>query len=185
MLSNIQHLCQLLYYMDNSFFAYLQKLELMAFFSGYPLLYAFIFFITGNKQTKNNFRSKVVPLLPFAYALTGTLYLGLQLKNLYPDYSFETIKLTIQQPWLFTWGLLSILFWIPALGKKPVLSLLHSLVFFFFLVRDLFLHSFQSSAGNDVVRNDMKIYTDSLLLNLGALILVILISLLITRFKKQ
>ena len=171
--------------MDNDFFAYLERLELLAFFSGYPLLYAVILFIGGNKQLKNNFKIRIVSLLPFAYALVGTLYLGLQLKNLYPDYSIENIKLTMQQPWLIIWGLLSIFFWIPALGKKPVLSLIHSLVYFFFLVRDLFLHSVQSSVGKNVVRNDMKIYTDSLLLNLGALILVTFISYLIDYFKSQ
>jgi hypothetical protein len=171
--------------MDNSFFAYLERLELMAFFSGYPLLYAITLFLAGNRQLKNNFKSRIVSLLPFAYALVGTLYLGLQLKNLYPDYSIGNINLAMQQPWLITWGLLSIFFWIPALGKKPVLSLIHSLVFFFFLVRDLFFHSFHLSAGKNVLRNDMKIYTDSLLLNLGALILVTFISYLIDYFKSQ
>jgi len=33
--------------MDNSFFSHLQLLELMAFFSGYPLVYAVIIFIDG------------------------------------------------------------------------------------------------------------------------------------------
>jgi len=171
--------------MDNNFFAYLERLELMAFFSGYPLLYAISLFIAGNRQLKNNFKSRIVSLLPFAYALVGTLYLGLQLKNLYPDYSIGNINLTMQQPWLIIWGLLSIFFWIPALGKKPILSLIHSLVFFFFLVRDFFLLSFHLSAGKNVLGNDMKIYTDSLLLNLGALILVTLISYLIDYFKSQ
>jgi len=171
--------------MGDNFFAYLERLELMAFFSGYPLLYAVTLFIAGNRQLKNNFKNRLVSLLPFAYALVGTLYLGLVLKNLYPDYSFKNIKLTMQQPWLIILGLLSIFFWIPALGKKPVLSLIHSLVFFFFLVRDLFLHSFQSPAAKNVVKNDMKIYTDSLLLNLGTLILVTFISYLIDYFKNQ
>ena len=169
--------------MDNSFFAYLQRLELMAFFSAYPLLYATIHVIAGN--SKREALKKLPPLLPFAYALVGILYLGLQLKNLYPDYSVENIRLTIQQPWLVIWGLLSILFWIPVLAKRPVLSLLHSLVFFFFLVRDLFLQTFQSSADKNVVRNDMKIYADSLLLNLAAFILVTLIFFLFARYKKQ
>ena len=171
--------------MDNSFFTYLQQLELMAFFTGYPLIYAVTLFIAGNLQSKNNFKNRIVSLLPFAYALVGTLYLGLQLKNLYPDYSIENIKLNLQQPWLIIWGLLSILFWIPAMGKKPVLSLFHSLVFFFFLVRDLVRHFFQSSADKSVVRNDMKIYTDSLLLNLGAFTLVVLLSLLFPRNKNR
>ena len=171
--------------MDNNFFAYLQQLELMAFFSGYPLIYAVTLFIAGNQQLKNNFKSRIVSLLPFAYALVGTLYLGLQLKNLYPDYSIGNIKLTFQHPWLIIWGLLSILFWIPALGKKTVLSLIHSLVFFFFLVRDLFLQLSASSADKNIVRNDMKIYTDSLLLNLGAFALIVLLSFLFTHYKKR
>src|SRR6187401_2019807 len=125
--------------MDNSFFTYLQQLQLMAFFSGYPLLYVFILFIAGNQQEKNNFKRRIVYLLPFGYALAGTLYLGFQLKNLYPDYSLVNIKLTLQQHWLIGWGLLSILFWIPALGKKTVVSLIHSLVFFFFIIRDIYL----------------------------------------------
>lgn len=176
--------------MDNSFFAYLQQLEMMTFFSGYPLIYAIILFIARNQQSdsyriKNNFKSRVVSFLPFAYALMGTLYLGLQLKNLYPDYSIENIKLTMQRPYLITWGLLSILFWIPALGKKTVLSLIHSLVFFFFLVRDLFLQLSASSADKSIVRNDMKIYTISLLLNLGAFALIVLLSFLFTHQKKR
>jgi hypothetical protein len=123
--------------------------------------------------------------LPFAYALVGTLYLGLQLKNLYADYSNENIKLIVHQPYLRIWGLLSILFWIPALGKKPVFSLLHSFVFFFYLVWDLFLQSSGSSADYNIVRNDMKIYTDSLILNLIAFALIVLLSILFIRYKKR
>ena len=119
--------------MDNSIFAYLQQLELMAFFSGFPLIYAIVLYITGTLTEKNIFKIRLVSCLPFAYALVGTLYLGLQLRNLYPYYSVENIKQAMQQPWLIIWGLLSLLFWIPAIGKKKILSLLHSLVFFFFL----------------------------------------------------
>ena len=163
--------------MDNSFFGYLQRLEFMAFFSGFPLLYAVIIVIAGNKQSRTNFRNWLVPLLPYAYALVGTLFLGLQLRNLYPDYSFENIKNSLQQPWLMIWGGLSILFWIPVFAKKPVFCLLHSLVFFFFLLKDLF------EPDKNMIRNDMKIYTDSLLLNLGAFILLVLLSFLFTRYK--
>lgn len=160
--------------MDNSFFSYLQQLELMAFFSGYPLLYAVILSVAGNKSLRNNFKSRVVSLLPFAYALIGTLYLGLQLKNLYPDYSIENIKLAMAQPYLKIWGLLSLFFWIPALAKKPVFSLLHSLVFFLLLIKDLIIQS--SSKGDKlVIKNDMKVYTDSLIVNVFAFIAVALI----------
>lgn len=170
--------------MDNSFFAYLQQLELMAFFSGYPLLYAFIFFIAGDKQSRNNFKRRMIFVLRYVYPLLGALYLGLQLKNLYPDYAFENVKLSMLHPWLIAWALLSILFWIPAIGKKIYLSLLHSLVFFFFLVRDIFLQLSAQALDKSFVKNDMNVYTDSLLLNFGAFIIIVLLSFLFKRHKK-
>jgi hypothetical protein len=171
--------------MDNSFFAYLQQLELMVFFSGYPLLYAVVFFIAGNKQSRNNFKKRIISVLTYVYPLVGTLYLGLQVKNLYPDYSFENIKLTMLHLWLITWGLLSILFWIPALGKKTFLSLLHSLVFFFFLARDLFLQLSASTVDNSIVKNDMNVYSNSLLLNTGVFVSILLLSFLFGLYKKN
>jgi hypothetical protein len=116
--------------------------------------------------------------------LVGTFYLALQLKNLYPDYSIEKITLTIQHPYLMAWGLLSILFWIPVPRRKTVLSLLHSFVFFFFVIRDLFLQ-LSGSIDKDIVRNDMKIYTVSLLLNLCAIALLLLLSFLHARYKES
>lgn len=170
--------------MGNSFFVYLQQLELIAFFTGYPLLYAVVLSLAGKQPERSNFKSRVVSLLPFTYALVGTLYLGLQLKNLYPDYSIENIKLAMTQPYLQIWGLLSLLFWIPALAKKPVFSLLHSLAFFFLLLKDLIVH-FSSGGDPHMVRNAMKVYTDSLLLNLCTFIGVVLICFLYLRISKR
>jgi hypothetical protein len=167
----------------DSFFAYMQRLELLAFFSGYPLVYTVALLIAGSRPPGNNFKTRIASLLPFAYALVGSLYLGLQLKNLYPDYSIENMRRSIQQPWLMIWGLLSILFWIPALSKKPVLSLLHSLIFFILLLKDLF--SQISAPTKDMVRNDMNVYTVSLLLNLAAIAFMVLQSFLYTRFKNR
>ena len=170
--------------MDNSFFIYLEQLELMAFFSGYPLIYFTIRFLGETQKAKGTIIIKFVSLLPFAYALVGILYIGLQLKNSYPDYSIDNIKLTTQEPYLKIWGFLSVLFCIPFLCKKPVLSLLHSLVFFFLLVRDLFLHSFQS-IDKTVIRNDMNIYSISLLINLSAFASIVLLYFLFTLIIRQ
>ena len=167
----------------DSFFAYAQRLELMAFFSGYPLVYTVALFITGGQPLKNNFKSRIPSLLPFAYALVGSLYLSLQIRNLYPDYSIQNINRAIQQPYLVTWALLSILFWVPAIGKKRVLSLLHSLVFFFLLVKDLCAQL--SAHDRNIVRNDMTIYTTSLIVNFASLAFLLLVSFLYTHFHKQ
>jgi hypothetical protein len=169
--------------MGNNFFAYLQQLELMAFFSGYPLLYTFVLFFAENKQPKNTFKSRLVSVLPYGYALIGTLYLGFQLKALYFNYSTGNIKEMMHLPWLMIWALLSTLFWIPAVNKKKGLSLIHSLVFFFLLVRDFIIQFPGSSADKDVLKNDMRIYSISLLLNTGAFVIVLLLSFLFHQTK--
>lgn len=170
--------------MDNSFLMYLDRLELMAFFSGYTLIYLIIRSLTDAEWIKKVTKINIISLLPSAYALVGILYLGLQLKNLYTDYTWVHIAAANPEPYLKIWGLLSILFFIPVLNKKIVLSLLHSLVFFFFLAKDIFLH-FVQSTEKDVVKNDMKIYTISLLINIAAFIFIALVYFIFARLKKQ
>ena len=169
----------------DSFFAYTEWIELETFFSGYLLVYAIIYLFSSKRPATNSAKSRLLPKLPLAYALVGTLYLGLQLKNAYPDYNIDHLIADAQLPFLKIWALLSILFWIPLFRKKPVFSLLHSSVFFFLLMRSLYLYLFTSAADNDMVRNSMKIYSVSILLNLAALVLITLISLLIGRFKRR
>jgi len=134
--------------MNSDFLAYIQKLELMTFFLGYPMIYTITLFFSGERKLIN----RIFSLLPLSYALIGTLFLGFQLRKLYPDYSIEHIKLIIQLPYLEIWGLLSIFFWIPALAKKAALSLIHSLVFFFFLASDLFLQLTSSSVDDNIIK---------------------------------
>ena len=172
--------------MDDNFLAYLERLEILTFFSGYPLVYILMLVITGNQSTKSGIRNKLPSLSPFAYALVGILYLGLQLRNLYPDYSVESIRRSIQQPYLKVWGLLAILFWIPAIGPKRIWSLLHSLVFFFLLVKELFYQQFQATSfDNNIVKNNMKIYTASFILNLVALAVITVLYSLLNYYNKK
>jgi len=158
--------------MNSDLMAYIERLELMAFFSGYPLVYAGVLAFAGKGE--NGSTSRWIRLLPFAYALTGTLFFGLLLKDLFPDYSGKHIAGHFQSSYLGIWALLTILFWIPAFSKKPVFSLLHSLVFFSFLLYDLYVYV-SSSTGLEFLKNDMKIYTDSLLLNVASLLVVFII----------
>jgi hypothetical protein len=170
--------------MGNIFFAYIRLMEVMAFFSGYTLLYAVTFLVFGNNKTKNNFSRIIVSLLPFSYALIATLFFGLQLKYLFHDVAAGNLKSIMEQPFLAIWGIIAMLFWIPAIARKTSLSLIHSLVFFFFLVRDLYLQLF-ASADKDILRNDMRIFTLSLLLNLVTFGLILLIFYVITLTKKN
>jgi hypothetical protein len=159
-------------------------MEALAFFSGYTLLYAITIIIFGNNKSKYNFNRIIVSLLPFSYALLATLYFGLQLKYIFHDAAAGNLKSIMGQPFLAIWGIIAMLFWIPAIAGKISLSLMHSLVFFFFLARDLYLQLF-ASANNDILRNDMRIFTLSLLLNLAAFGLILLIFYFASFIKKN
>lgn len=171
--------------MDDSFFGHLELLELMGFFSGYPLVYAIIMIVAGHKENRSSFKRRLVFLLPYAYALTGTLYIGFLLKNGYPDYSMTQMFTSLQYPFLRIWGILSILFWIPYFSRKPIFSLLHSLVFFFLIIRDFYTQLTGPTFDKHVIRNDMKVYTDSLLLTLGCLITLLIIVTLFRLFRHK
>jgi hypothetical protein len=159
---------------DNSLSNYISQLQLLAFFAGYPLIYTLVNFLaTERLKEKPLLSKKWIALLPFAYALVGTLFIGLLLKNISPDFSVKNIAEQFSTPYLEVWGTLAVLFWIPALSKKPVFSLLHSLPFFFILLKDFMQISISERF---VIENDMKMYTISLLLNTGALVVMYAIS---------
>ncbi len=158
--------------MGNDLMAYVQKLELFGFFSGYCLIYTIIFSLKSSNNSKAQTRlQKLIILLPYAYALTATLYLGMVIKNISLDFSMQNFNEQFRLPFLQILALLAVLFWIPFISKKTILSLLHSLVFFFFLLKDIFIQ-LKLQRGGEIIHNDMKVFTDSLLLNLITLLLV-------------
>lgn len=162
--------------MDSSFFAQLEQLELMAFFAGYPLVYAVVYLLAGREEKRTLLKKRLVAFLPYGYALAGTAFLGLQLRNYYPAYSMDSMITGLRYPFLKIWALLSILFWVPAFSRNTAISLLHSLVFFYLLVRDLFLYLTAGNPDRHMVKNEMKVYTDSVLLQAGALAVIIILS---------
>lgn len=170
--------------MDDSFFIYLEQLELLLFFSGYLLIYLLVHALAETGPAKKIFKKNIARLLPFTYAVVGVLYLGFLLKGLYPDYSFSHIIEASKIPGLKIWGLLSVLFFIPALARKPVYSLLHSLVFVFFILRDLYLFLFKT-LDKSLLKNDMNLYMYSLLINMLVFLFVVGISSLYIRLQNK
>lgn len=171
--------------MGDSFFSYIQKLEIIAIFSGYPLVYAIVVVLSGYIKRATRFKYTVTSMLPFSYALTGVLFLGLQLRKLYPDYSVNNINTEIQNPFLTIWGILAIVFFLPFLRKRIVLSLLHSLVFFFLVIKDILLYLISSNTDQYAVRNAMNVYSNSLILNLAILVFVLMAISIFRFFKKR
>lgn len=160
--------------MGNDIMAYIQKLELFGFFSGYCLIYTIVSSLkNGDNGKAQTLLQKLLILLPYAYALTASLYLGMVIKNISLDFSIRNFNEQFHVPFLQILALLAVVFWLPFFSKKRVLSLLHSLVFFFFLLKDIFIQ-FNLSQGTEIIHTEMKVFTDSLLLNLITLIFVAL-----------
>jgi len=161
--------------MANEMISYLQQLEILAFFSGYPLIYAVVAFLRSTSKSRSSIKYSAFILLPFVYATVGLLYVALQIRNLYPDYSFKHINSEIQIPFYAIWAVLSLVFWIPIFNKKPVISLFHSLVFFYLIVKNFYLQLTGTDPDKNILGNFMKVYSDSLLLNSIVLIILLII----------
>ena len=164
--------------MLDSFIAYVERLELLTFFSGYPILYALVMSFWGKGQKGNPVINSLPKSLPMAYALVGTIFLLLWLREIYIQSGIKNLEPGFNITPLKVWGLLAIIFWLPALRRIPTYSLVHSLVFFFLFCKDLVL-GLGSREGKDIISNDMKVYTISMVINLISLILVLLTSYLI------
>lgn len=86
---------------------------------------------------------------------------------------------------LKVFGLISLFFWLPVLFKKPVFSVLHSLVFFFLLIRDTIQHILNKAQDFSSRSNDLKIFTVSIALNIAANLVMLLVLLIIKRFQQK
>lgn len=166
---------------NNSLDSYINQLQLIAFFSGYPLIYSIVYFVAGKQPNAPAILAKrLVACLPFAYALTGTFFLVFLAKSISPDFSIKNIGAQFQTPYLQVWGLLAILFWIPVFNKKPLFTLLHSLVFFLLLAINIII---ASSSSNGIIKTGMNIYTASLLLNAFSLALIMIAHFIFSKIR--
>ncbi|HNP22808.1 MAG TPA: hypothetical protein PKM63_15545 [Panacibacter sp.] len=162
--------------MGSDFLAYLQMLEFIAFFAGYPLIYTILRYLSAQKNNAAIFFSKIYEFLPSTYAIAGTLYIGLQLKNIYPDYSLENVIRTIQHPAIAIWAVSTVAFALTVIAKKSFLSLLHSLVFFLLFAIEIANGYSNMSTDGSRLHNTMNIYTASLLFYIIAPITIFSIS---------
>lgn len=171
----------------NDFFAYLEKLELIAFFAGFPLIY---FLVVSYKNqllsSKYAFPKQIPGNLKYGYALTVLLYVGMkvyqQVGN--PD-GFHLSNLYIgENRYLIIWAFAGLIFWLPFLKSKPILALLHSLVFFFLFLLFIYLY-IKGEADKAVVTNSTQLYFYSILLNAITILIVSALQFIFSRMKKS
>ncbi|HCS19348.1 MAG TPA: hypothetical protein DIW47_02100 [Bacteroidetes bacterium] len=170
--------------MDENIFAYFELLEVMAFFAGYAILYAFVHVLAdlGNIKFKEKIRS-IIPLLPLSYVLTGLLFLGYLIKGVLLVNNQADGPIQIHIPLLHYVGLLSLLFWIPFFRKRAWLSLVHSLFFFSYICLDLVKY-LRNKIGVEILQNDMKVLLDGVLISFFSLLCLVLLSYAWARVRK-
>lgn len=110
-----------------------------------------------------------------SYALSGMLFIGYQINKAAPDFRLNHIFPVFKGHFLFWWGCLSLLFLIPFFRRISILSFLHSLVFFLFIVKDILGYTFQS-IDRSFVQNDLSLLLKSILLQTIIYLLVLSIS---------
>lgn len=161
--------------MDNSFVAYLQLLEILGFFSGYPMIYLLVKYFDQYPGLKP-FTKNLQPSLPFSYGLVGILFLGFEIRNAYPAF----VPVHFQHPYLMFLGILSLVFLVPKISKNPIWSLYHGLVFLIVMIQNI-VESYHQDPDHSLIKNYMTIYSISLGLNLAILLLVFLLRVLLKK----
>lgn len=166
--------------MDYDFLGNFEKFELMAFFSGYAIMYLLM---NGVWRGDRLFGVSKARLLSYCYVLTATLFLGYTARKLFMG-SVTDIQPHFYHPYLYIFGLLAILFWIPALNRRSFLMLVHSLVFFAMIPLDIISYS-RDLIKREQVRNDMNILTISVILNVSTTFIAFLFLWLAERLRKR
>jgi hypothetical protein len=171
--------------MEQSLINYLQQLEILVFFCGYTLLYLVVNSLYSISAFSEVFKRRIKWALPYTYAMAGLLFIGFEIRNLYPDLSPSHLLQRFQSPFLFFWGMSTLLFWWKLIHKISWISFLHSLVFFYFLIKDLIWQNGVSTPDEHMVRNNMQIYSISLMLYFSLIIVFFLLSFLNKQLKQR
>lgn len=157
-------------------FSYIEIYELIGFFSGYALIYSLLKAL----NTSHSVINRILPRLPIAYALTGTFYIANLLRKFYLQWSLFGHISFPEHLYLTLWGLVSLIFWLPATRKISNASLYHSLVFFYFILRDIVLHLL-GKAEREQISNNMSMLTISLLVNVSTILLLLALTFLLSK----
>jgi hypothetical protein len=170
--------------MEQSLISYLQQLEILVFFCGHTLLYLVVNSLNSIPSINVVFKKRIRWALPYSYAMAGVLFIGFEMRNMYPDLSPLHFLQRFQNPFLFFWAMSTLLFWLRTIHKFIWISFLHSLVFFYFLIKDLIWNNSGGMADIHLARNNMNIYFISLLLHFFLIIFFFLFSFLKKQLKQ-
>lgn len=154
----------------NDFFIYLEKIELIAFYGGFPLFYFVIYFISTELSFRKAWLKKLPQLLPATYAFSTLLFVGMKIdqwiRNHGAHFNFHNYLFYFQ-----AWAFLGLLFFANYFRTKTVWVILHSIPFVALIIFD-FIAYYQGHLQVELLHNEMRLYTLSTILMLVSLLFI-------------
>ena len=151
------------------FFIYIERLELIAFFTGVPLLGIVIFLVIGKRE-----RGMVLlhTILPITYAILSVLYLGMKMYQHGLDMGDWLLRGSVLHILLKGWAISASFFFIPAFRKRwRGVSHYHGLVFYGIILNDL-IQASRRALSAELIRNEWFLQGLSIL---GTTLLLVLV----------
>jgi len=160
----------------NNFFIYIDKLELIAFFSAFPLFYfLYISFYTKTFIVKFKWLKVLPEIISLAYATISLLYIGMKSNQLYVQNTMGPIQFELTS-YIFIlkfWSIFGLLFFFKFLRTKPLLALAHSSIYFIILLIDFFQY-YHHQINVEAFHNEMRLYFISFVAYISISIILIL-----------
>ena len=170
----------------NNFFTYIDKLELIAFFSAFPLFYFLIIsFYTKPLTAKFKFLKSIPTLISNTYATMTVLYMGMKLNQLYLQNTFATIQIQYLTTIfiLKCWTVFGFLFFFNFFRTKPLIALAHSSIYFLILFIDFFQY-YNRQIDIEVFHNEMRLYIIGFIAYITILSILLIIRLIRLKYRK-
>lgn len=153
--------------MNQSFSIFFDRLTLVAFFSGYPIVYALAMYLIKDVNWKNPvIPQSIKSSLSLAYFVVVLLFWGMIIADMFPSITFSKIISFFKDA--YSWHKISLIAALVLAFKyfkaRPNYALLHSLFFLLLLLEDL-LSMLTGHMDKLTMNSEFKLYFYSILLN--------------------
>ena len=156
------------------FFSVFWWIYFFIFFTGYPLLYAFVFLMGKTRSLHHFITGRIRPLLPLAYAFVSTFFWILMISTGRMNFVAERIASTAPSVLIMLFSLSSLLFWLPAFRKNIKLSFIHSLPLFLLPPSNMIWRILSHEiVVHDYIIGMLRIYTAGLIVYTVAIALLL------------
>lgn len=158
---------------------YLEKLELLAFFSAFPLYYLLVHFITNELSIQKKWVKAMPNNITLVYAIVTLLYFGMKLNQIFEMHVLN-FDMHNYMHYFKIWALLGLVFFIPFFANKKKWVLFHSFPFIGIILVD-FVRFFFNGLSKDAINNEMRLYFTSLLLQTAITLILSFFKTIFTR----